>query len=201
MNRPKLLLQIIGVMLVALLLAACGAPAATPTPVPPTATPTPVPPTATPTAIPPTATPTPTPVSIPGIDEPIVVEDISVKDPYLGFTVSGDLELQILDAYTEDSLQSGDSAPIYPDDPSDVFLTLMLDLDGPSNCLQWVFRNVTLLYGGEEYQAVRYGLQVGEEGKLAGWLLVFAAPRDSEFGQYGLQLPDGRRIGLAPFLE
>ena len=167
--------------LVLLLLAACGAPAATPTPVPPT------------------ATPTPTPASIPGIDEPIVVEDISVEDS-LGFTQSGDLELQILDAYTRDSLQSGDSAPIYPDDPSDVFLTLLFYADGPSNCDAWVTRNVTLVYGGEEYQAAYGGIQV-EEGKLAGWLLTFAVPGDSEFGQYGLQLPDGRSIGLAPFFE
>lgn len=119
----------------------------------------------------------------------------------LGFTQSGDLELQILDAYTEDSLQSGDSAPIYPDDPSDVFLTLMLDLDGPSNCVYWIAQNAMLVYGGEEYQAARLGRKGGPGGTLAGELLIFAVPRDSEFGQYGLQLPDGRSIGLAPFFE
>ena len=46
MNQQKLLQKMIGMTLVALFLAACGAPAATSTPVPPT--PTPVPPTATP---------------------------------------------------------------------------------------------------------------------------------------------------------
>jgi predicted esterase len=68
MSYQKLLRQMIGVTLVMLLLAGCGAPAATPvseapavtpTPEPPTATFTPIPP--TPTPIPPTATPTPEP--------------------------------------------------------------------------------------------------------------------------------------------
>ena len=62
MSRRGLFQRIFGLILVVLLLAACGgAPAestATPTPVPPTATPTRVPPTATATAALPTATPT-----------------------------------------------------------------------------------------------------------------------------------------------
>jgi hypothetical protein len=70
MNHERLLLQITGLTLILVLLAACGAPEPTPTltpipptptPIPPTATPTPVPPTATPTSVPPTATPTPVP--------------------------------------------------------------------------------------------------------------------------------------------
>jgi hypothetical protein len=63
MDHKKLLLQMFGWMLVLQLLAACGAPQPTPTPIPPT--PTPVPPTATPVPLPSTATPvppTPTPV-------------------------------------------------------------------------------------------------------------------------------------------
>ena len=92
-------------------------PTKTPIP-PPTETPTPLPPTATPTPIPPTATPTPSP--IPGIDEHIIVEGISTKNS-MGLTVKEDLELQILDAYTQESREFGDSGPIYPDDPSNVF--------------------------------------------------------------------------------
>lgn len=78
MKCYHLLQQMVSLTLVALSLVACGAPAATPTPVPPTATPvpptpTPVPPTVTPvpptdtpvpptlTPVPPTATPTPVP--------------------------------------------------------------------------------------------------------------------------------------------
>jgi hypothetical protein len=78
----KLMRYVIGSVLVGLLLAGCGAsaatpsstlaplattipapqpPTATPTPMPPTATPSPVPPTATLTPVPPTATPTPVP--------------------------------------------------------------------------------------------------------------------------------------------
>ena len=53
MNRQKLSQQVMGAMLTTLLLVGCGAPVATPTPIPPTATP--VPP--TPTPVPPTATP------------------------------------------------------------------------------------------------------------------------------------------------
>ena len=140
------------------------------------------------------------PVSIPGIDEPIVVEDIVMKDS-LGYTARGNLELQILDAYTEDSLQSGDSAPIYPDDPSDVFLTLMLDLDGPSGRVNWTAQNAKLVYGGEEYQAARLGRKAGPGGTLAGELLIFSVPRDSEFGQYALRLPQAQTIDLAPFFE
>ena len=65
MSNQKLLQQMIGVTLVMLLLAGCGAPAATPvpptaTPVPPT--PTPIPP--TPTTIP-TETKVPTPTTVP----------------------------------------------------------------------------------------------------------------------------------------
>jgi len=40
MNRQKLSQQVMGAMLTTLLLVGCGAPAATPTPIPPTATPT-----------------------------------------------------------------------------------------------------------------------------------------------------------------
>jgi hypothetical protein len=81
MSNRKLLQQMIGVTLVALLLVGCGAPAATPTPVPPTSTPTPVPP--TPTPVPPTSTPVPTTGTIIGVlidqatGEPFT--DISLK--------------------------------------------------------------------------------------------------------------------------
>lgn len=64
MDYQRLLQQVIGMALVMSLLIGCGAPAATPTPVPPT--PTPVPP--TPTPIPPTATAAPevpTPTTVP----------------------------------------------------------------------------------------------------------------------------------------
>ena len=62
MSYRKLLPQMVGVMLVALLLVGCEAPEATPTPLVPTVTPTPLVPTDTP--IPPTLTPECTPGSI-----------------------------------------------------------------------------------------------------------------------------------------
>ena len=53
MNRQKLSQQVMGAILITLLLVGCGAPAATPTPIPPTATP-----------VPPTSTPMPTPIGL-----------------------------------------------------------------------------------------------------------------------------------------
>jgi hypothetical protein len=136
----------------------------------------------------------------PGIDEPIVVENISVQDMF-GTTATGDLEMQILEAYTEESLESGDSGPTYPDDPSDIFLTLMLDLEGPSNSVDWVALNATLICDSEAHQAERSGLRVGEDGLLEGWLVIYAVPGDTDFRGCTVQLPDGRGIELASFFE
>ena len=64
-SRSKTLLAVVGIAIVAMIVAACSggesAPAATDTPAPPAATDTPAPPTATSTPEPPTATPTPEP--------------------------------------------------------------------------------------------------------------------------------------------
>jgi hypothetical protein len=188
MNNRRLLQQAFGLTLAVLLLAGCGGAPAVPT--------------ASATAPGATSLPEPTLVSfgsVPGVDEPIVVEDIGVEDS-AGLTRRGDLELLISDAYTEESRQSGDSPPVYPDDPSDIFFTLELDLDGPSNCIDWVAQNTRLVYGEEEYRAVLVGIKV-EEGYLAGWHIVFTVPEDSEFGRYVLRLPDGRAIELTAFFE
>jgi len=196
MTGRELVQQAFGLTLIVLLLTGCGVSQLTPTPLPPTATPTPVP---TPSATP-APTPTPTPVSVPGIDEPIVVENISVKDTF-GMTATGDLEMQILGAHTEESLEGGDSGPVYPDDPSDIFLTLMLDLEGPSNSVHWVALNATLICDSGAHQAERSGLRVGEGGVLEGWLVIYAVPGDTDFRGCTVQLPDGRGIELASFFE
>ena len=70
MSHKKLLPQILGLMLVALLLTGCGGKPAQPTPtlIPPTATP--LPPTVTPI---PSPTIPPTPTAIPGSNDPVTV--------------------------------------------------------------------------------------------------------------------------------
>ena len=79
MSNGKLLQFIVGLAVVMLFVAGCGAPAATP--VPPTTTP--VPPTATPTLRPPTATPTPTvtPSSEPPTETPTPVPPTATPTP------------------------------------------------------------------------------------------------------------------------
>jgi len=197
MNQKRVLLQVTVMTLSLLLSVGCNISQPTPTPLPPTPTSIPTP-SATP--LPPTAVPTPTPASIPGIDEPIVVKNISVKDSF-GMTATGDLEIQSLDAYAQESLEGGDAGPIHPDDTSNVFLTLLLDLDGPSNSVNWVALNTAFACGGVEYQAERTGLKVGEGGILAGWLLIYTVPGDTDFGGCTLQLPDEQEIALTSFFE
>ena len=76
MNRQKLSQQVMWAILITLLLVGCGAPAATPTPIPPPATPTSIPPTATP--VPPTDTPEPTDTLVPPTSTPIPPTDTPV---------------------------------------------------------------------------------------------------------------------------
>lgn len=80
MRFQTFLQQIISMTLILLFLVGCGAPAATPTPVPPTATPTPVPPTATPTPLATdTPTPIPTPTAIPASETPFTVGSFQLQ--------------------------------------------------------------------------------------------------------------------------
>ena len=196
MNHKRLLPQMTGLTLVLLFLVACGTPQPTPTPVPSTATPTPVPPTATLTPVPPTATstpvpptatltpvpptatptPLPSPTPIPGIEEPVVV---------------GDVEVIVLEAYTLDSLPSGEDT-VYPDDPSDIFFVVVVNATAG---------DMRLVYEGEKYEVDRWGVKLDEEGKFFGTLYVFTVPKESEFSEYTLYLTEEVSIDLAPFFE
>ena len=81
MNHKKFLPRIAGLTLAVLFLVACNT-----------------------SQLPFVSLPAPSPASIPGIDEPLVVERIRYTS--YGNTYSGKLEIRIHDAYTEDSLQS-----------------------------------------------------------------------------------------------
>ena len=126
-----------------------------------------------------------TPASVPGIDEPLTVADV---------------EIQVLEAYTVDSLSAGES-PVYPDDPSDTFFEVVVDIGGGGNAFDWVASNIRLAYEGEEYEMVRYGIKYGEDGKFVGTIFVFSVPKGSEFAGYALQLTDEASIALASFFE
>jgi len=199
MNHNRLLLQMIGMALVMLFLISCSISLilSTPTPIPPISTP--VPP--TPTPVPPTPTPippTPTPASIPGIDEPIIVENVTVKD-FLGNSWTGDILLRILNAYTKDSLgsQPGTNSP---NDPDNIFLILELELSGQSGTLEWTARNATLTCGKDEYKVDRFGIEVGDDGKFKAWHLILELPQDSDFGQCVFYLKD-HAVELGTFFK
>ena len=149
----------------------------TATPIPPTSTETPIKPSETPTSIP----PTPTPMPVPGIDEPITLENVAVKD-FLGNTWWGDIQLQLLKAYTKNSLDS-QSGTIFPRDPNDFFLLLELELTGQSGSLEWTASNATLTCGKNEYKADRFGIDIGEDGKFKSWQLIFEVLQDSDLRQ------------------
>ena len=190
--------RIAGLSIALIFLTSCSI--AQPSPAP-TVLPTDVPiPTATP--VPPTPEPTltPTPAFIAGIDEPLVVESVTVRDMF-GSTSMADIKLLVLDAMAEESLEGGDAGPIYPDDLSDKFLTLLLEIEGPSGSVDWLGLNAALVCGTETYQANRTGLRVGEGGILEGWLLIYIVAGDSDFGQCALQLSEGQTVPLASFFD
>lgn len=150
----------------------------------PTDTPEPSP-TSAPTDTP-EPSPTPTPISIPGIHEPIIVKGDSV---------------QILDAETHESEKSGDSGLRYPDDRSDVFLTLMFSPAIGFDTIDWVALNARFFCGAATYQAESTGLKVGKNGYVESLLLTYVVPGDANFAECILQLPDGEGIPLTSFFD
>ena len=157
---------------------------------------------ATPTASqPPTIAPTDlSPSSIPGIDEPIIIKGVSYKDS-MGLTVKENVKMQILDALTEESKKSGDSGPIYPENRSDVFLTLKFNPMLNVNALDWVATNAEFKCDGRAHEAETVGIKVGNDGRLEALLITYVVPGDENFSECKLELPDGQLISLTPFFE
>ena len=90
--------------------------------------------------------------------------------------------MRLLNAYTKDSLDS-QSGTNSPSDPDNIFLILELELSGQSGTLEWTASNATLTCGKDEHKVDRFGLEVGEDGKLKAWRLIFEVPQDSDFKQ------------------
>jgi len=154
-------------------------------------------PSKTPTPLP--VTPTHTPVSILGITEPIIVKGISVTNNW-GISEKKDLELQILGAEVKESLQSGDSEPVYPDDRSTVFMDIFFSSKS-LDASDWLALNANLICDTRTYQPERYGINIGDEGFLESVSLIFAVPSDSHFSGCALQLSNQREIPLATFFD
>jgi hypothetical protein len=197
-------------------------PTSTSTPLPPTVTPTPLPPTATPTPVPPTATPeptsTPTPVSIPGIDEPLVVEgkEITVVkaevQDYLPLSdkpppgkVTKAEGVLIPKGYSKAKITEEAPRGIYPDDPSDIVFIVEVTVGGKDigpwdeEVFKWMYDS-KLACGSQEVEMMVFGVRA-EDGKFVGQVLVFFISRASEAEQCALWLPDGSSIDLASFFE
>jgi hypothetical protein len=120
--------------------------------------------------------------SMPGIDEPIIV---------------GAAEIQVLEAYTQENL----GGTLYPDDPSDIFLEIVCAINGVDDSQDWGVENLILMHEGEYYEVYITGRKGGAGGVLLGYTYVFSIPRESEYAEYMLQLPEGVSIDLAPFFE
>jgi hypothetical protein len=169
MERKYLLSAVVVAGLVAMLVAGCSLASIAPTPTP---------------ALTPTPVPSPTPV--PGIDEPVLVGDVTVR---------------VIDAYTEDKL-SWDTGTVYPDDPSHTFFEVLADMEGTGGT-EWnrFYGSIKLASDGEEYEMGHWGIKFDERGKLAGTLLVFSVPKESKFGRCTLRLSEEVSIELARFFE
>jgi hypothetical protein len=110
-------------------------------------------PSKTPTSRPPTATSTPTPSPIPGLDEPIVIEDVLIKN-YAGFSELTDISMTVLDAFTQEELKSGETT-MRPKQSGDIFLSIKLDFDG-KNAADWAILNLKVICQGKTYKTNIY---------------------------------------------
>ena len=120
--------------------------------------------------------------SIPGIGEPVII---------------GAVEIQVLEAYTQDNL----GGTLYPDDPSDIFIEIVCSINGTDSPQDWGAANLGLIHEGEHYEIFLTGRKGGAGGVLMGYTFVFTIPKESEYAEYMLQLPAGISIDLASFFE
>lgn len=169
----KRLLIVVGLLAAAMALSACSLLSkptptltATPTPIPPTvtptatatstrtATPTPIPPTATPTPIP----PTPTPATYVGIDEPAIIEDVTMECVG-GSTQKDTVSFTLVGADQIERIKSGEDEYIYPESGKKL-LRLLATIEIQYACLDFeaVGRTLTLVCGEEQFETGYWGL-------------------------------------------
>lgn len=102
-------------------------------------------------------------------------------------------KLQILDAHTQESLGSGDSAT-YPDDRSNVFLLISFTPD----LREWIPNNTAVVCDARRYDQVSSGY-VFDNGVVSKFYQFYVVPGDLNFPECILQLSDDRTIPLATF--
>lgn len=168
MKHKDLLLRIIGLILILVFLLACGVSGLTSS----HHTPTPLTALASPTAI-----PTQTPSLIPGIDEPVTLEERGIEFLILGV----DLEVGQEAGHTELILKYGP-----PFDLADA---------------EWIASNSQLTCGTTTYPTRSMGFFVGDAGRIEHFRLIFNVPEDINLLECKLQVTDGIEISLASLPE
>jgi hypothetical protein len=144
----------------------------------------------------PTATSEPALATIPGIDAPITIKNVNIKNS-LGLTETVDIGMKIVDAIRQESLKSG-TEPIQPKEKGDIFLSLKLALEGSLNAIEWIALNALVVCGDETYQATNTGIEFSA-GLLKNWYVHYPIPAEVSFVDCSVQLPDGREIPLGRF--
>lgn len=155
-----------------IILSACGQVSSTPPT--PTSAPTTTKPIPSPTN---TAIPTQTPSLIPGIDEPVTLEEQGIKFLILGV----DLEVGQESGHTELILKYGP-----PFDFTDA---------------EWIAGNSQLTCGATTYPPRSMGFFVGDTGRIEHFRLIFDVPEDVNLLECKLQVSDGIEISLASLPE
>lgn len=162
-------LRITALLLTTLALLACGL-FSSPNPIP---TPTPIQPTDTPAP----PMPSPTPIRIPGVDDPVSLDEQDMKMLVLGV-----------------DLEAGEQ-------PGRLKLKLKYGPPFDLTDAEWIARNSELTCGAISYSTQSMGLYVGDAGKLEHFLLTFDVPEEINFGECALRLPGAIEIPLASFSE
>lgn len=163
-KHKDLLLRTIGLILIWVFLLACGMSGLMPSP----QTPTPIIVPASPTII-----PTQTPSLIPGIDEPVTLEERGIK-------------FLILGADFEAGQEAGHTK-------------LILKYGPPFNLsdAEWIANNSQVTCGATTYPTRSMGFFVGDAGKIEYFRLIFHVPDDINLPECRLQVTGVMEIPLA----
>jgi hypothetical protein len=98
----------------------------------------------------------------------------------VGISLTGDIQLRLLSADTKESLDSQSDSHLLP---GNIFLILDFLFSGQSGSREWIVQNATLTCGTDEYKVELWGLDVGDDGRVKAWRLIFEVPQDSDYRQ------------------